>query len=414
MLPLKKKRQKDKFMKKVFILGDIGLYQDGGFHFGDEAMFLGNVNWYKNNGYKVFASSRSISHNTDLFIETLDIYIKGFVHYFFLLFCVYIQKYLRINFSPKYFKNTISNLVLCDRLHISGGGNLNEFWPGHVLYRSLMINIAYLHNIPIYISGQTIGNFHNVILRGIILNAIKKAEIIGVRDKVRSINNLLKLGVKAEKIHFCPDDILLLNNVSNSNANKKFVVGISLHKFDNIVNHEEEVFGKTILDIKARFPNVEFRLIPHYCNDNEKDDDIFFMKRIFENAGLENFRGISYKKLMPKLDIAEQLNFFLGQYSNLDLVISTRYHGALCALINYIPAISINLNDYYEQKNHTFYAELGLDTELFLFNLENLKSKKITDSIKCIISHKKLITNRIIDGIEKLKKIEYTFYSNIK
>lgn len=297
-------------MKKVFILGDIGLYRDGGFHFGDEAMFLGNVKWYKNNGYKIFASSRSASHNAKLFTETLDVHIKNFVHYFFLLFCAYIQKYLKVNFFPKYFRKTVSNLVLCDRLHISGGGNLNEFWPGHVFYRSLMINIACLHNIQIYISGQTIGSFHNLILKSIISNAIKKAKIIGVRDKIRSINNLLKLGVKAEKIHFCPDDILLLGNVSNFNTNKKFVVGISLHKFDSIVNYEEGIFSKIILDINDSFPNVEFRLIPHYCNNREKNDDIFFMKRIFEDAEIENFRCVSCKKLIYKLDITEQINFF--------------------------------------------------------------------------------------------------------
>src|SRR3989339_892100 len=119
-------------IKKVFVLADIGEDNNKSYHIGDEAMFLNNLRKYKSRNIEVSASSRSISHNTLGFNEVLDIYIKNVFTLFYLIICIYLLRFLKINIFPLRFQKTVSELVSSDLLHISGGGNLNSFWAGHI------------------------------------------------------------------------------------------------------------------------------------------------------------------------------------------------------------------------------------------------------------------------------------------
>ena len=123
--------------KKVFLLADIGAGANDSYHVGDEAMFLQNLRNYQSANVKVSASSRAISHEGLGFEEVLDIYITSVPMLLKLIFCVYVLRYLNINFFPNFFRKTVQELISSDLLHISGGGNLNSLWPGHIYYRFL-------------------------------------------------------------------------------------------------------------------------------------------------------------------------------------------------------------------------------------------------------------------------------------
>jgi polysaccharide pyruvyl transferase WcaK-like protein len=319
---------------------------------------------------------------------------------------------------PKFFRKTFNNLISCDKLHISGGGNLNEFWHGHVLYRSLMINIASLYKIPIYISGQTVGYISNNILKRILSDSLKKVEVIGIRDKNISLNNLLNLGINKSKICFCPDDMLLLeyikveNQIENQNGNK-IKVGLSLHKFKEEKNSRKKIM-MMLQDLKDNIPNILFFLIPHYYNSKAKNDDLEYMKEMLCELNIKNYTYPDYHNLIENKSFEIQVQILFEKYSEVDLVISTRYHGIVSALMTGVPAVAINLNEYYIQKNYTFYNEIGLDSKLFQNNLEDGTLENFAKKIKYILIKKSIFTKKINIGINKLKKIQNNFYAKLK
>jgi len=142
-------KAKNRTMKHVFVIADIGREADGSLHIGDEAMFFANLDRYQRMGVRVAASSRTLSHQGDDFDEYLDLYVKGCLGYYGLRFLAFLRRYTGIDLFPQKFRPTVESLATASLLHISGGGNINSIWPGHLYYRALMISIARLYAIPV-------------------------------------------------------------------------------------------------------------------------------------------------------------------------------------------------------------------------------------------------------------------------
>ncbi len=398
--------------KKVFILGDIGLDEKGGFHFGDEAMFYANLKWYADHHFEVYASSRSISHSNGLFTESRDIYIKGFIHYYLLLFSAYLHTTFTANIFPKYFKQTLKNLIACDRLHISGGGNINEVWHGHVLYRALLINIANMYDIPIFVSGQTIGIFKNIFLKKIVSSALRSVTIIGIRDKNISFKNLLHLKINKSSIHFCPDDTLLLETkVINKTKEAQIKIGLSLHEFEN-ENLHKDILVNLVKELTKSIGNISFILIPHYYSkEEEHGDDLRYMRSMMDEAKINDYISSSYSELIENKDFKTQVETMYNKYSELDIVISSRYHGIVLAFAHSVPVIGINLNAYCAQKNSTLYQEIGLDQNMFLHDISSLDVRNIVKNFAHIVSHREMYVNKIQTQFNRLKETTKKFYN---
>lgn len=345
--------------KHVFLLADIGFGRHNSFHVGDEAMFFCNVHRYLENNYNIVASSRSLSHKSDKFTEVLDVYITSNAFFLWLLFCAVVLKYFNINLFPRKFKSTVKGLIKCDLLHISGGGNLNSFWPGHIYYRCLMIYLANLFNIPIIMTSQTIGpinyRFHKIILGW----ALNKVKFIGLRDNKFSKLYLKKSAVIKPFVDLMMDDALRMDAKSfadNDRLNTVFEktkyqinIGLSLHAWQDAPNHGQitAILAKTI----KRYPNAKFFAIPHLI-DKEDGGDINLMKKLLKNSSIEKFQIFDYKDMIEiskNNESIPSLVFYLT--SKMDIVISSRYHGLVFSCASSTPAIAINNNEYYRAKN---------------------------------------------------------------
>jgi polysaccharide pyruvyl transferase WcaK-like protein len=211
---------------KVFLLGDIGRDKKSLYHVGDEAMFLSNLECYQSKViFEISASSRSISHQNLKINEFLDIYILNPLQFIKLLIQAVLFKYLKINLFPNFFKPTVIALSNSDVLHVSGGGNINSLWSGHVYYRSLMIFIAKLFNKKIILTSQTIGPITKTSHKLILCWILNMANYIGVRDKEFSFNELKKLSVSKKIIHFNFDDALLWKNIKGVSKHMNLNIG---------------------------------------------------------------------------------------------------------------------------------------------------------------------------------------------
>jgi hypothetical protein len=389
--------------KKVFIIADIGLDVNKGYHVGDEAMFCCNLHIYLNNHFDVTASSRSISHNRNNFTEVTDIYIKNKLFFLWLLTCSVLLKYFRINLFQGEFRTTVTELIGSDLLHISGGGNINSFWPGHIYFRCLMIYLADLFNIPIIMTSQTIGPLNQIFHEIIIGWALNKVKFIGVRDAVFSKKYLEKSGVTDPLVDLMTDDALqtdTLGLVSNdwlntilANTDGQINIGLSLHDWQNISHYE--LITKGLVNISKKYPNAKFFAIPHLI-DNNDEGDTGLMSKLLSESSIEKFYSFSYKdiiKISKDIESIPLLIFYIT--AQMDIVISSRYHGLVFSSVASVPAIAINYDEYYRAKNEGFLSfyydkifSIGSNSTLLnifshvLLNkdniIKNLKQKNLT------------------------------------
>lgn len=379
--------------KKVFIIADIGLDKNGSYHVGDEAMFVCNLHIYSKNHYDVTASSRSISHNSNNFTEVTDIYIVNKLVFLWLLTCSILLRYFRINLFPGKFKTTVKALIGSDLLHISGGGNINSFWPGHIYFRCMMIYLANLFNVPIIMTSQTIGPLNYKFHKMIVGWALNKVEFIGMRDNTFSKKYLEESAVTKPFINFMVDDALHINTlefISDDWLNKVLAksdgqinIGISLHDWQNIPNYGWIAEG--LANISKKYPNAKFFAIPHQIENNKGDTS--FMNKLFNESLIEKFYSFNYKDIMKISKSIESIPLLISYItSQMDINISSRYHGLVFSCVASVPAIAINYDEYCKAKNEgllgLYYDKMlnvGLNSDLLnifsnvLLNRDNIK-----------------------------------------
>ncbi|HCR35775.1 hypothetical protein A2130_00630 [Candidatus Woesebacteria bacterium GWC2_33_12] len=383
-------------IKKVFVLADIGEDNNKSYHIGDEAMFLNNLRKYKSRNIEVSASSRSISHNTLGFNEVLDIYIKNVFTLFYLIICIYLLRFLKINIFPLRFQKTVSELVSSDLLHISGGGNLNSFWAGHIYYRYLMISLATIFNKSVILTSQTIGPLTNHFHKFLLKLCLKNAKSIGVRD-IDSQKELAKLGVSESKISMSIDDAQSFNVSNNkiidrilSTNNSFFKIGVSVHQWSKFTNYK--FFNNMFYKIGELDPGISFTLIPHFF-DNKDGFDVNFMNNIMKGVK-NNVQFIKYQTLKQieketKLTFAEIIKVIS---SKMQMVISSRYHGLVFALSSNIPVLAINYDNYYTMKNNAILSIYFKNLKKYSVNYNKIVLFSILNKVKYIINNRKQIS----------------------
>lgn len=400
-------------LKKVFLLADIGTDTNDSYHVGDEAMFLQNLRNYQSVGVKVSASSRAISHKGLGFEEVLDVYITNVPKFFYLIFCVYVLKYLNVNFFPKFFRKTVEELISSDLLHVSGGGNINSLWPSHIYYRFLMITLAGVFDKEVILTSQTIGpitsNFHGFLLS----RCFKNVKFIEVRDSDYSKNVLVDLGVNKSKIKTVIDDAYNFKTKTNKTVFNKFSgaatktrIGISMHDWSESKNFDaiKDVFTRLI----EHYPNAYFFVIPH--NFDSKDGlDIKFMVRLIgknkKKIGIFDYKTIESLAKKTMLTAAEIIKLATA---NIDMIIASRYHGLVFALSSNVPALAINYDKYYSVKNNGLLNNFFEDIADYSVSISEIGNA--LDKVEKIINKK----GRIVEDLKlKNKKLTIKYENKI-
>ncbi|MEK7103161.1 MAG: polysaccharide pyruvyl transferase family protein [Patescibacteria group bacterium] len=370
--------------KQVFIVADIGLGANSAYHVGDEAMFLCNLQQYRKMDWRIVASSRSLSHASEDFIEVRDLYIKNIPAFLFRLGQCFLIKWVKINSFPQYFKATVQEVISSDLVHISGGGNLTSFWPGHIYYRCFIIVLASLYSIPIVMTGQTIGPFtkrlHSIVL-GFFLNYVL---FIGVRDNEYSSNQLKALGVHKPRVVVMPDDATLLEVLNNQEliVHSGINVGLSLHEgAENF-----DALREAITALSEMNPQIHFYLIPHYF-DEKNSFDILSMQEVVASIDSERVHLIDFLTLFDKESINTIPQRVKAMTSQMDILIATRYHGIIFALSSGVPVVAVNYDEYYAAKNNGALGQYFGSHEAYSIEYKHIDSRVFLNAVNYVLSH---------------------------
>jgi polysaccharide pyruvyl transferase WcaK-like protein len=92
-----------------------------------------------------------------------------------------------------------------DALVIAGGGNLNASWPELVYERVALSRIARQHNVPVVLTGQSIGPQFGTEVAPLVAELLSSARYVGLRERSSAAFAQL-LGVPAERIVVGSDD----------------------------------------------------------------------------------------------------------------------------------------------------------------------------------------------------------------
>lgn len=304
---------------KILLVADVGGHPKGYpnlkfrkdyYHVGDEAMLEITRDWYQNNPenkvtilswkrkYKYSKTEPHFVWPTKRLVSRL--YLPWY------LLKVLSWRVLKVNFLSPTELRFIKLINSQDRIHFAGGGNITSLFPAWLSYCLFVVITGRFLGKKIIFTSQTIGPFKLVdkIIIGLVLNL---ADFIGLRQDLH-FHNPLK-----ESLIFLPKSVGMLDTayqikpkVNKPNQVKR--IGISIH----------EERAQLILKIKKTLQinnRVTFVEIPHIVSS----------------------RGKTWKDIRAKT-------------GKVDLLITSRYHGAVFALSQNIPCIALIPDEYYQIK----------------------------------------------------------------
>jgi polysaccharide pyruvyl transferase WcaK-like protein len=303
-----------------------------------------------------------------------------------------------IGHQPKYmswyFNHPIKNCVTnasqiafndVSALLVTGGGTINTRDKNGLSLKRMhgLIQPFANNNIPIFISGQTIGELgiypeHDALAKEI----IEWADVITARDLIYSHKYVDMVGATPKRLvntcddavdlPYCSEDISNIALYDFMHESKKLCV---INITDYTVNSPKkiDVINNTITEVLERGYRVV--LLPHTPKDYQ-----FFIKNIplVEDiflVDIKGLRGVDLKNII----------------SNCDIAIGGRYHFLVFCLTAGVPCVGMAGNKYSYIKQHGFADQLNCGkfilqetqclTPYIMALFDEIKDKEITENI---------------------------------
>ena len=286
---------------------------------------------------------------------------------------LYKHKLLFIN---TLFKRSIKNLKLIAALN--GGDGLTDIYGKGLLNSRLPeMNLAMELNIPFVVMPQTIGPFLEESQKHRILNILRRAKKIYVRDK-NFIEELDKNNLAYE----------LDNDLSYYMQPEPFAidiqrpcVGINVsglaysNKFGNLVG-QFDAYPKLMTDLVKMFQSkgCHIYIIPHSYNVNKPEnnnDDMEASKEFYQS--LENKSKVHF---VDKDLISPQVKYLISQ---MDFFIGTRMHANYAAIFTNTPVFGLA----YSYKFKGAFERNGIYNRIYeITNMPDLDVEKVVSEIE--------------------------------
>jgi polysaccharide pyruvyl transferase CsaB len=251
-------------------------------------------------------------------------------------------------------------------LLISGGGALFQDRTSFrsLLYYSALVLWAKFLKIKVFLYGQGIGPLKSRPGRWLASLALSRVDLITVRDRV-SIIALADLNVRKPEIHFTAEPLLVKNQVAEQlvagyweriKTRKRFKVGLILQETMLVRKN----FWAELINCLNWDHSVELFLITLDPRDWEFNQRM----AVYHEA-----------TLLEKITSWEGLQSAIG---GLDLVVSTRLHGLVAAVIQGVPCYGLAV----DPKIDGFCLQWGIP---FLVLSSDMEKVSISNKILCFL-----------------------------
>ncbi|WP_104104800.1 polysaccharide pyruvyl transferase family protein [Arthrobacter sp. 08Y14] len=239
----------------------------------------------------------------------------------------------------------ISELGKCDGLVIAGGGNLNSRY-GWLLYeRAAVVAIARSLNMPVVVSGQTLGPQLSAEDTVVLADLLRAAELTSVREQ-SSAELARRIGVPAVR---GVDDASFLSVGRTFDPPESRYVAVTISPLSGSMENLYALLGAE-LDALHRRTGLPALFLPHVGIGDEDGWDNFAHARIAESMS-------SPFRLMPVLTARETAALTAGA----SLIVTSRYHPVVFGLSHSVPVVGLAVDEYSAVRLKGVAANWGLE-----------------------------------------------------
>lgn len=304
--------------------------------------------------------------------------------------------------SPE-IRNTVKIIQDCDACFVKGGGFLHSYGSLTEIYQIYFflyhILLAQSLGKKVYIMPNSFGPFIAPTVKYQVRKALKKCELVLSRESISQkmleeigVPNLLypdlAFGLKKRVGDACVDELKNLKLKQN-----RALVGITVRPYRFPGSSCPENDYKNYIDAFTNmgrwlYENNYFPVfIEHVVSKGKHESDIECIKTVTENLNPSQYAVISN----PEYDCRDMKYI----YSQMDLVIGTRFHSVIFTLSEGIPCIAVA---YGGNKGLGIMNDLSLDN--YVLKIEDISFEKLKDIFNLIIKNESGYKNEIKNQID--------------
>ena len=391
--------------KQILIIGG----DNGGGSAGDQIMCEAACDFFVKAGFKVYTDAQSldwqspISGVTTILQLRKDVYntnfrriVKSFLKlYRIIAFPIFCRTKRNVPFflHGNEFKTCFQN---SDIILFAGCGGLTDKYPITVLMWWSLIKAALKCSKPVYISGVGIGPIHSPICKSLIRKIINHVNYITVRDAHVSYDWVKKLS-KLNNFDWVPDDACFYI------GNDKYYIPSSLIK--------GRLIGINIMN--AAFPSdILIKTFCHELSSVVTDADRFCLIPVTHEDSEVLNRIVKYLSasrciVIPPISPSATKHVV----SQLDIMISCRYHGCVFGVSQGIPTIGLYAEEYWKDKNNGVLEMFGCSNSAF--SVSNITNGDFRNKVTEFLDNPEPIKLMLNEHIQVLKGKAYMVHKMI-
>lgn len=344
-------------MKKILLFADVGGHEyEAYYHAGDEAMLSETYRWYRQ-AHPTWQLSMLSWFPTHDSLECQELpHLHWDTKQSHLYFPLLLIKLIAWKITGKSFFSTaefalIETIRKNDRIHFTGGGNLSSQFRQWLYYSFFVIIAAKMYGKEIILTSQTIGPIIGVdrIFACLTLNL---PQLIGIRAKTSRKELMRSYGIFKPQIKSMLDAAYSLppSNYQLPKKTKAIHIGLSVHAWDGWETVVDNIVAELCTTLAQKY-TLEITIIPHHLTTQQPNPDSVYMQTIANK--LPSTITIHHPSLpnhtTKKTNLASHIKQLTAQT---DLLLTTRYHGLIFGLASNVPCIALQLDGYYQMKNH--------------------------------------------------------------
>lgn len=289
-----------------------------------------------------------------------------------------------INSTGRKVIDTISEV---DAVNFSGGGNMNDTWfRTELLPRAVTCRVAYNLGKPVIFSGQGVGPLKSRLGRAILAWGVRHVDLFACRDRSKSEDTLLELGLKSEQVESLGDDATDLEPASPDRARTILAAEgvpvsetpiIAVHvRFTNYTSDFRKSgipFVSELCDRLIEETGCRILFIPiSYAKDRSYDRDIGDAFEVYSH--MKSRQSVSF--LCRERYLPPEIKAVISEATAL---IGFSYHSWIFSLTSGNPTFGLYNGDYFRMKSGGLFAWYNRGD--WVWDISNATTSEIVESV---------------------------------
>jgi colanic acid/amylovoran biosynthesis protein len=200
--------------------------------------------------------------------------------------------------------------------------------------------------------GQGIGPITDRALRRIAADVFRKLNVLAVRERRASTDELASLGVPLDQVTITGDDAIELAPASPPADGSGLGVNLRIAKYADVAADVAPTVGRILRrvadEVNAPLLPLPVRLPPL------KGDDVEAVRQLFPDGGVDTSAA-------ERMDLPGDL---VAEAARCRVVVSGSYHSAVFALAQGVPVVGLAVSRYYREKLTGLAEQFGAGAEV--------------------------------------------------